>query len=148
MAGFAVAVMFLRPPGGGSDDVVSPPPPVVVLVVLLLFVLPGGFVVVEVLEGVVVIVVVLVVLLLFVLPGGFVVVEGLEGVVVIVVVDDDVDDDGDVAAPPSDVSVVPVVAPAALVVSVTCDDVTVGAGDVVMSTFTGVYAVCCGFNIT
>ena len=49
------------------------------------------------------------------------------GVVVIVVVV--VDDDEDVAAPPPPVSVVPV----------TCDDaVTVGAGDVVMSTLAGV----------
>ena len=71
------------------------------------------------------------VVLLLLLPG---VVVG--GVVVIVVVDDD-DDDGDVAAPPP-VSVVPVVVPVAVVVSVTCDDVTVGAGDVVMSTFTDV----------
>jgi hypothetical protein len=83
------------------------------------------------------------VVLLLLLPGVVVGgVVGVVGVVVVVVVDDD----EDVVPPP--VSAVPVVGvPVAVVVSVTCDDVTVGAGDVVMSTFTGVYAVCCRFNI-
>lgn len=70
------------------------------------------------------------VVLLLLLPG--VVVGGVVVVVVVVVDDDDV-----APPPPPAVSVVPLVVPVAAVVPAPSDDITVGVGDAVMSTFTG-----------